>query len=308
MTIAGLQRPLLIGLPLLGALIVWYLWPAPVPPWAPLAGAVLGPLAAFLLLLTLEFVGAALLDPRSPRTSFLHGFRVWLRELWVSLRVFLWRQPWRSHFAEPALVHEPDRPAVLLIHGFMCNRAAWRPLLNSGQLSECNVATVNLTPIFGSIDSYADVVRDAVEALRRHTGAARVILVGHSMGGLAARVYLRKHGDAHVARVITLATPHQGTVFGRLAAARNARQMAEESQFLRYLHEDDRGRYAKFFCVGTRDDNLIVPRASALLPGAKQHLLDGVGHLALIEDPRAWSIVVDEIRAHAGSQAVRVAA
>jgi hypothetical protein len=46
--------------------------------------------------------------------------------------------------------------------------------------------------------------------------------------------------------------------------------------------------------VATRDDNLVIPRSSPLLPGAKQIELDGVGHLALIEDPRAWQIVADE--------------
>jgi pimeloyl-ACP methyl ester carboxylesterase len=181
----------------------------------------------------------------------------------------------------------------------MCNRAAWKPLLDSGLLREFNVATANLEPIFGDIDTYAEVVHRSVEALRSASGAARVVLVGHSMGGLAARVYLRKHGDAHVARVITLASPHHGTIFGRLGHSRNARQMASRSPFIEHLRQHDRGRWARFTTVATRDDNLVVPRSSPLLPGAKQIELDGVGHLALIEDPRAWQIIADEARAAA---------
>jgi hypothetical protein len=49
--------------------------------------------------------------------------------------------------------------------------------------------------------------------------------------------------------------------------------------------------------VATRDDNLVIPRSSPLLPGARQVEFDGVGHLALIEDPRAWQVVVEEARA-----------
>jgi pimeloyl-ACP methyl ester carboxylesterase len=173
---------------------------------------------------------------------------------------------------------------------------AWKRLLDSGVLREFNVATVNLEPIFGDIDAYAEVVHGAVERLRAATGAARVVLVGHSMGGLASRVYLRRHGDAHVARVVTLASPHHGTVFGRLGHSRNARQMGRGSRFIAQVAADDRGRWARFTTVATRDDNLVVPRSSPLLPGSRQIEIDGVGHLALIEDPRAWQVIADEAR------------
>jgi pimeloyl-ACP methyl ester carboxylesterase len=297
MTIATLQRIWSVGVPLAGAWLAWWWLPAPVEPYWIAAGAMLAPVAVVGGLLAIEFTVAAAVDPRRPRASPLQVLRVYGREVSVSLRIFLWRQPWLAGFPEPPLARDPQRPALLLIPGFMCNRAAWKPLLDSGLLREFNVATVNLEPIFGDIDGYAEVVHRAVERLRAESGAARVILVGHSMGGLAARVYLRRHGDAHVARVVTLASPHHGTVFGRLAASRNARQMARGSRFVAHLNRDDHGRWRRFTTVATRDDNLVVPRSSPLLPGARQVVLDGVGHLALIEDRRAWQVIVDEARA-----------
>lgn len=297
MTIVTLQRLWSVGVPLAGAALAWWLPTGPVEPWQVALAAVLAPLLVVTGLLAIEFSVAAAVDPRSPRQPPWRVLRMWWQEASVSLRLFMWRQPWRSGFPEPPLVRDPQRPAILLIAGFMCNRAAWRPLLDSGLLRGFNVATVNLEPIFGDIDHYAEVVHGAVEALREASGAARVILVGHSMGGLAARVYLRRHGDAHVARVVTLASPHHGTVFGRLGHSRNARQMAKGSRFVERLNRDDRGRWRQFTTVATRDDNLVVPRSSPLLPGAKQVELDGVGHLALIEDPRAWQLIVEEASA-----------
>jgi hypothetical protein len=97
--------------------------------------------------------------------------------------------------------------------------------------------------------------------------------------------------------VVTLASPHHGTIFGRFGYGRNARQMRHGSRFVRQLHDDDRGRWRRFTTVATRDDNLVIPRSSPLLEGAKQIELDGVGHLALIEDPRAWRIIADEAHA-----------
>jgi hypothetical protein len=108
--------------------------------------------------------------------------------------------------------------------------------------------------------------------------------------------------------VVTLASPHHGTIFGRLGHSRNARQMAKDSRFVEHLKRDDRGRWSRFTTVATRDDNLVVPRASPLLPGSKQIEFDGVGHLALIEDPRAWQIVVDETRAAFAAPRQRMAA
>ena len=308
MTIVTLQRLWSVGVPLAGAALAGWLLPGPVEPWQLLLAAALAPVLVVTGLLAVEFAVAAAVDPRSPRQPLPRALSIFLREASVSLRLFMWRQPWRSGFPEPRLAHDPQRPALLLIAGFMCNRAAWKPLLDSGLLRECNVATVNLEPIFGDIDHYAEVVHGAVERLRQASGAARVVLVGHSMGGLAARVYLRRHGDAHVARVVTLASPHHGTIFGRLGASRNARQMAKDSRFVGHLNRDDRGRWSRFTTVATRDDNLVVPRASPLLPGSKQVQIDGVGHLALIEDPRAWQIVVDEARGALEATPQRIAA
>ena len=296
MTIVALQRCWSIGVPLAGAALAIWLLPEPVEPWQVALAAVTAPVLLVTALLAIEFTVAAAADPRSPRQSLPRVLRMWLQEASVSLRLFMWRQPWRSGFPEPPLTREPQRPALLLIAGFMCNRAAWKPLLDSGELREFNVATVNLEPIFGDIDAYAEVVHRAVETLRAATGAARVVLVGHSMGGLAARVYLRKHGDAHVARIVTLASPHHGTIFGRLGHSRNARQMARGSRFIQQVAAHDRGRWTRFTTVVTRDDNLVVPRSSPLLPGSKQFEIDGVGHLALIEDPRAWRVIVEEAR------------
>jgi pimeloyl-ACP methyl ester carboxylesterase len=307
-TIVTLQRLWSVGVPLAGAALAWWLLSEPVEPWQLLLAAALAPVLVVTGLLAIEFTVAAAVDPRSPRQPLPRVLLIIVREASISLRLFMWRQPWRSGFAEPAPVHDPQRPALLLIAGFMCNRAAWKPLLDSGLLRDFNVATVNLEPIFGDIDRYAEVVHGAVERLRETSGAARVVLVGHSMGGLAARVYLRRHGDAHAVRVVTLASPHHGTIFGRLGHSRNARQMAKDSRFVEHLNRDDRGRWSRFTTVATRDDNLVVPRASPLLPGSKQIEIDGVGHLALIEDARAWQIVVDEARTALAATPQRIAA
>lgn len=296
MSLSAILRWSLLGQLLLGALIAHGLMPAHWPAWVALPLGALLPVIGTVLVLAIELAVGALADPRQPRSSLAQVLRVWLGESIVSLRAFGWRQPFAAGFAEPPRTRDPQRAAVLLIAGYVCNRAAWTGLLRSGLLSKYNVATVNLQPVFGSIDLYADEIHAGVAALRTETGARRVILVGHSMGGLAARAYLRRHGSAAVARVITLATPHHGTIFGALGHGANAREMRKDCKYLTTLAGAETVELRqRFVCIATLDDNLVVPRTSPLLPDAEHHVLDGVGHLALIEDPRAWRLIAQAI-------------
>ena len=50
----------------------------------------------------------------------------------------------------------------------------------------------------------------AIDAIIAKTNAEKVILVGHSMGGLAAREYLRNYFHNNVAKLVTIGTPHGG--------------------------------------------------------------------------------------------------
>jgi len=61
-------------------------------------------------------------------------------------------------------------------------------------------------------------VRDAIKHVLEITGCDKVILVGHSMGGLASREYLQNKNlwnepyvNHHVAKLLTIGTPHGGS-------------------------------------------------------------------------------------------------
>ena len=287
MPLARLLQWYALGLWSAAALLAYGLVQAGVRAWAAVALALaLGPLFNGALL-AIEFITGALCDRRSgPRLSLLAAVHVWALETWTWWRMFGWRMPFRAAFPEPPITPDPQRPAVLLIHGYLCNRAVWQPLIDSGLLDHCNLATLNLEPVFGSIDDYAHVIARAVATLRQTSGATQVTLVCHSMGGLAARAYLRQYGSGAIERVITLATPHAGTVFARFGFGTNTRQMRPGSTYLTQLAADTAPYTARFTCIGSIDDNLIVPRASVWLAGARHMHLERVGHLSLIADSR----------------------
>ena len=269
----------LLTIALATVLAVWFI-DLGLSPWIAIAIGVLLPFVIHALPLGVEFIIGALIDRRPvARLGVIDALRLWLVESWRSFVVFNIDQPWRANFAERPIVNDAARAAVLLVHGYMCNRASWRYWVREGVPSDWNVATVNLEPVYAPVDEYAESLHRAVEKLRADSGAERVTLVCHSMGGLAARAYLRAKGHDAIARVITISTPHHGTFFARYAHGANSRQMRRAGDYLRGLAESDEP--VEFICFASQHDNLVVPRDSQVLACAEAVWFEKIGHLAM---------------------------
>lgn len=262
------------------------LWPHS-PAWA-LAGVAVG-WVVFALVMGLQFTlmhRANLTDP-APRARAAQVWRAWWREMGVALAVFCWRQPFRSSAMPDWLPDSPTgRRGVVLVHGFLCNRGLWLPWMPLLRARGHAYVAVNLEPVFGSIDAYSALVEDAVRRVAQATGMAPVI-VGHSMGGLATRAWLRAFGaDARVHHVITLGTPHHGTWLGRYSQATNGRQMRLDSDWVRQLRADEpAARAGLFTCWYSNCDNIVFPATTAALPGAAHRFIEGVPHVDMACHP-----------------------
>ena len=121
----------------------------------------------------------------------------------------------RQPTAGPAAAASSAGP-VLLIHGFLCNRAIWRPL--EARLDAAGFApvrAVNLEPLCDDIDLQARSLEPELLALHQKSNGARVAIVAHSMGGLVVRSFLRTAGSDMISRIVTIAAPHHGTRLAR---------------------------------------------------------------------------------------------
>jgi triacylglycerol esterase/lipase EstA (alpha/beta hydrolase family) len=196
---------------------------------------------------------------------------------------------------------------VLLLHGYGCNSGYWSHLTPRLDAARISHAAIDLEPLMGDIDGYAPRVQAAVQQLCAASGAARVVIVAHSMGGLVARAWMRAHGTAQVARVITLGTPHHGTCMAAFGIGVNAAQMRRafrdeppECAWLRDLAQgEDAAARALVTSLYTHHDNIIAPQTSSELPGARNLAFGGVGHVALGRNPRVLDVVMAEIAAAA---------
>lgn len=231
--------------------------------------------------LAMRIVGGAGTTPR-PRVGQL--LKAWIGETLMAPRVFFWRQPFRANAIPDQCPspHSQGRRGVVLIHGFFCNRGFWTPWLKRLQEAGHPFIAVNLEPVLGSIDDYGTLIESAVQNVTNVTGRPPV-LVCHSMGGLAARAWLRRYGGAaRVHHVITIGTPHQGTWLGRFSRVTSGSQMELSSAWLGKLVEDEApANRSRFTCWYSNCDNIVFPAATATLAGADNRLVEGVAHVQL---------------------------
>lgn len=280
--IARLQLILVVGWIVIAS--AWMtLWWGRSPTVAMVGVAVLA--CAHACFLAIEFIASyrvSAFDP-VPRASVAQCMKAWLAESWAAPRVFFWRQPFRSH-AIPDNLHPTACRGAVLVHGFVCNRGFWNPWLRQLRSSGRVFVAVNLEPPFGSIDRYVEIIEDAIARVSAATGMPP-LLVCHSMGGLAARAWLRDSDAARVYRIVTIATPHRGTWLARFGRTVNGREMRMGGQWLQQIEAERAStRQVPFTCWHSNCDNIVFPTSVATLPGADNRLLPGRGHVEMAFD------------------------
>ncbi|HJU21473.1 MAG TPA: alpha/beta fold hydrolase [Casimicrobiaceae bacterium] len=192
----------------------------------------------------------------------------------------------------------PIEAPVLLVHGVLCNAGIWWRLAR--YLRETGVDGVyglSYGPPLASIDSFAEQLAQKIDAIVSATGATKIVLVAHSMGGLVARAYMRAHGDARVARVVTIGAPHHGSVLAWFCPGASLAQMRPGNAWLAALNDEKIDPSLPFVSLWSWHDSMVAPQTSSELPGAIEVTLAGVGHNALLGDRRVFEFVSREIEA-----------
>ncbi|WP_332112707.1 alpha/beta fold hydrolase [Variovorax sp. WDL1] len=264
------------------AAVVWtgYWWPRA--PGVALVGLLTLSLAhaAFL---ALEFIASYQVSRRDPfgRATALQCARAWAAESRTALRVFCWQQPFRSRAVPDHLPVGSGRRGVVFLHGFLCNRGFWNPWLRELRARGHAFMAVDLEPVLGSIDHYVTTLDEAISRVTAATGRSPV-LICHSMGGLAARAWLRSADAGRVHRIVTIGTPHRGTWLARFGRTVNGRQMRIDGDWMRQMESAcSNAREVPFTCWYSNCDNIVFPTSSATLPGADNRLAPGRGHVEM---------------------------
>lgn len=261
-------------------------------------GAALVALAVPLTAATIFFALAWLCRARRPperRIGLAASFRLFFIEALAlassnARMAFGW---WTMRDPAPGPATRP----VLLLHGVLCNAGVWRafsPKLAARGIGP--VYTLSYGPPLASIELFADQLAAKIDEIRAATGAAKVALVTHSMGGLVVRAYLRRHGAGSVRCLVTLGAPHHGSVHAWLFPGICLQQIRPGSAWLEELGRDEVvPPSTRVVSLWSWHDSMVAPQTSARLAGAQNIEIVGVGHNALLGDPDVLDRVAGEL-------------
>jgi len=222
-----------------------------------------------------------------------------IREARALLVLFTWGQLFQRWIAprDPPQA-EPGVLPVLFVHGIYCNAGIWhRQLAFLRRRRVPNLFAVNLEPPLAGIDHFATQLAARAEEACHAAGTRQLVIVAHSMGGLAARAWIARLGGAgRVARLVTIGSPHHGSERVRRAPGRCAADMAPGGDWLAQLESDEkRASRVPVISIFSLADELVVPAQSGHLEGARNIPLERLGHLEMLLAPQVHAMVEAEI-------------
>ncbi len=119
--------------------------------------------------------------------------------------------------------------------------------------------------------------------------------IGHSKGGIIAK-YLLKSDPTILAKtkeVITIATPHSGTLLGYLPLP-NSREFRIGSPFLKSLQSV--AVESKIIAISNKQDPVVIPRSSQKVKYGKNIEVDVWGHAGVASDDKTLQVVLNALR------------
>jgi pimeloyl-ACP methyl ester carboxylesterase len=139
----------------------------------------------------------------------------------------------------------------------------------------------------GAIETAARRLHGAVEALAAGAPKTPLTLIGHGLGGLVLRYYARRYPAAAVRRLVTLGTPHAGSLLG-----------SRLTPLLRVLNAGDRvPKQFDVIAFSSTFDACILPPVNAQYPGAFNVVVPDVGHHMLLFSSKVYALLRENLAA-----------
>jgi triacylglycerol esterase/lipase EstA (alpha/beta hydrolase family) len=239
------------------------------------------------------------LTPRQRVTMFAREFWALARSI---PRMIFYR------WVMPAPTPAPAALPIVLLHGVGCNRGVWAGFRNHFAARGVHpMYALSYGPPLHSIEVFADQLAGLIATIEAATGAGQVMLICHSMGGLVARAYLRRYGAAKVRRLVTIGTPHHGSMHAWLMFGTSLAQLRPGNAWLAELNRDEtsggdaRGPATTTVSIWSWHDSMVSPPPSSRIAWGENVVLTGVAHNALLDDPEVWAQADAQIRLAATS-------
>jgi triacylglycerol lipase len=195
-----------------------------------------------------------------------------------------------------AAAHDP----ILFVHGWNSNSSTWTTMVNRFAADGWTAAELNNWSYNTSQSNAttASQIQTKVDQILAATGAAKVDLISHSMGGLSTRYYVKNlGGGAKVDDWVSLGGPNHGTDTANFCFSTACSEMRVGSTFLKNLNSgDETPGTVNWLTWWSPCDEVINPDSSVALSGATNTQTACMSHSSLHEDAGVYAQVRDAIR------------
>jgi triacylglycerol lipase len=195
-----------------------------------------------------------------------------------------------------AAAHDP----ILFVHGWNSNSSTWTTMVNRFAADGWTAAELNNWSYNTSQSNAttASQIQTKVDQILAATGAAKVDLISHSMGGLSTRYYVKNlGGTAKVDDFVSLAGPNHGTNTAFFCFTTSCTQMRPGSSFLNALNSGDETPGAVDYGTWWSPcDEVINPDSSVLLAGAVNTQTACLSHSGVKDSATTYTQVREFVR------------
>jgi triacylglycerol lipase len=222
--------------------------------------------------------------------------------------VRLIRGEYRSANSVPPQMESGDTAArpVLLVHGFGGAKSSWSLVAQALSAQGMSVDAMAYAPVGNSVEQLADKLVAHVQTILSRTGADKVHLVGHSLGGVVIAQAIADGGlDGLVDTVITLGSPFGGSPWaGLLPFVENVRALRPGSPLLQRLASSPVPDGVRWLAVTAALD-IIVPGLRSVPSHTQVETItvDGIGHLGMLLSKEVIGCITAALSAHESAAA-----
>ena len=195
-----------------------------------------------------------------------------------------------------AAAHDP----ILFVHGWNSSSSTWTTMISRFQADGWTTSELNNWSYnwHQSNATTASEIKTKVDSILATTGATKVDIISHSMGGLSSRYYARNlGGDAKIDDWVSLGGPNHGTDTANFCFDTSCVEMRPGSTFLKSLNSGDETPGAvNYGTWWSPCDEVINPDSSVPLSGATNTQTACMSHSSLHEDAGVYAQVRDFVR------------
>jgi triacylglycerol lipase len=192
----------------------------------------------------------------------------------------------------------PTRP-VLLVHGFCGGKSNWSRVARALSARGLTVDTLTYTPFGTSVEGLADRLVIAADRILSHTGADKVHLIGHSLGGVViAQAVADGRLNGLVDTVVTLGSPFGGSPWANLLPfGEVVRALREGSPLLHRLAATPAPNGVRWLAITAARDVIVPGLRSVPAHSPVETTTFRGGHLGMLVSRQVVDQIVDALPA-----------